>query len=550
MDTPSDLRQNEPRLSNRLQSEAQVMLYGGAGAIGKSWTEIKEHPKASLITAGSSAALTAGLLAIESEAPYASKIMKVAGAAMAYSFAKYAFTQASDGGSAIKDTWLHPDHAHNNQERLTTSLAPLVADLALTAGGVLIGGGATSIVSQRIASRSVDVPVLKVGAEPSIDAVETVSRGSQLNKLYQEASKSVAKLEVLDNQGQPTSATGFSVGPGILATAAHSVGNASDITVRSSAGRMFGGEVIGIDMKHDVALLRVTGNGAEKAFKPVELADSRTALDITPTTAGFTGVGFPLGWNRPFASPGSFIMRESSLSAALERPVSEGEYLAQMQMNLVAGTSGGPVFNPAGKVVASVHGGHTGIYDNWDARVVPSEHLIDLMNRTDMSTVASAVERTTESGIGANRSKWWQRFSEKDATQQTVAHISDKEAAHQNITEMFGDLTKPENIAFHSRYSVLNVKGGKDYTIQLKAQYNPLDSEIQVRPTHLNGGLLDYKSVWPGTETPFHASSVKVQFDEFKHPVRLVSSNDPEGILPHIFAPYGNGYLSKLNLKS
>ncbi|WP_380058319.1 Do family serine endopeptidase [Falsihalocynthiibacter sp. SS001] len=140
---------------------------------------------------------------------------------------------------------------------------------------------------------------------------------------------------------------------GWIVTNNHVIEGADNVTVRLSDEREYEAEVIGVDPKTDIALLRIE---AEDALPYIELGDS------SETRVGETV--FAMG--NPFGLGGTVTQ---GIVSAKGREISQGPYADFIQTDAAInkGNSGGPLFNMEGEVIGvnsaiySPNGGSVGI---------------------------------------------------------------------------------------------------------------------------------------------------------------------------------------------
>jgi S1-C subfamily serine protease len=143
--------------------------------------------------------------------------------------------------------------------------------------------------------------------------------------------------------------TGWVVAPDLVATNAHVIAGQGDTQAVASGGRSLPARAVYVDAGNDVALMRVAGLG----LPPLTLADA-------PTT-GQTVVlmGFPSG---------GALTAEAVTAAAPRTVLSPDAYGRGTRPRSVVvtggtlgpGSSGGPVVDSAGRVVAMIFGGSPG----------------------------------------------------------------------------------------------------------------------------------------------------------------------------------------------
>lgn len=129
--------------------------------------------------------------------------------------------------------------------------------------------------------------------------------------------------------------SGFVVGPDLIVTNQHVVDGADELAIVTRDGRTLGPvEALVIDADHDLALLRVQDLGLPKL--PLAAGERLPAVG-TDTFA----IGAPLGL--------SYSLTRGIVSA--HRDV-QGTAFLQMQTTVAPGSSGGPLFDDHGRVVA------------------------------------------------------------------------------------------------------------------------------------------------------------------------------------------------------
>lgn len=129
--------------------------------------------------------------------------------------------------------------------------------------------------------------------------------------------------------------SGFVVAPDLVVTNEHVVDSADELAIVTRDGRTLGPvEALVIDPDHDLALLRVEGLSLPKV--PLAAADP-----IPPVGTDTFAIGAPLGL--------SHSLTRGIVSA--HRDV-QGTAFLQMQTTVAPGSSGGPLFDDHGRVVA------------------------------------------------------------------------------------------------------------------------------------------------------------------------------------------------------
>lgn len=141
--------------------------------------------------------------------------------------------------------------------------------------------------------------------------------------------------------GSPSGATGtgFAVSDKAIVTCAHVIEGMSEVEINSFTGR-YRAEPVMIDVRNDIALLRIQGN----QLSPVRFAPTAVCSLGDPVTA----VGFPMAG---FAGGGAHVT-QGGVSAlfGLRNDASLMQFTAAIQ----PGSSGSPLFDAYGSVVGMV----------------------------------------------------------------------------------------------------------------------------------------------------------------------------------------------------
>jgi serine protease Do len=127
---------------------------------------------------------------------------------------------------------------------------------------------------------------------------------------------------------------------GLIVTNNHVIADADEIVANFFDGRKLEAEVVGIDEKTDLALLRVTEDTARHHLKPAQFGRSERLR-----------VGdWVLAIGNPFGFGGTVT---AGIVSALDRDINSGPYdhYIQTDASINRGNSGGPLFNIEGEVV-------------------------------------------------------------------------------------------------------------------------------------------------------------------------------------------------------
>jgi S1-C subfamily serine protease len=157
--------------------------------------------------------------------------------------------------------------------------------------------------------------------------------GYSSERIAAAALRSTVAIEVRDNAGTSIGiGSGFFVAPNVVATCLHVIEGAWDGTVTLSSGRsnFHIRGLVGIDRRHDLALIEVDGSAAD-----LELATALPAIGEQVYAAG-----------TPQGLAGTFTQGIINATRSWR-----GEQLLQMSAPVSKGSSGGPVLNRYGQVV-------------------------------------------------------------------------------------------------------------------------------------------------------------------------------------------------------
>jgi len=159
---------------------------------------------------------------------------------------------------------------------------------------------------------------------------------------------SVVSIEVVARgEDGRRSGSGFAIAPAEVVTARHLVTDAEEVLVQTADGVKHTARVLGTDARTDLALLSV----ADASLSRARIGQGRRL------SAGdwVIGLGNALGLG-PTPVVGLLASKHSRLAADAAGPRVE---FWQLSLALSPGHSGGPVFDPRGRVVAVLSGAHT-----------------------------------------------------------------------------------------------------------------------------------------------------------------------------------------------
>jgi putative serine protease PepD len=211
-------------------------------------------------------------------------------------------------------------------------------------GVVAAAVAASGLVGGAIGSQLGDGSAARVGLAPA-----PVTGGSAVAlpvdgfaDLYKRMLPTVVQIQA--GQGAPTSSgSGVIVdASGLVATAAHLVGNSDSVKVILSDGSAYDATVLGRDEQGDLAVLRI--KDAPKDLAAAPLGDSNQ-LAVGQTTAAI---------GAPFSLPNTLTV---GVISALNRTFQADPVgaplrgLIQTDASINPGSSGGPLFDAAGRVI-------------------------------------------------------------------------------------------------------------------------------------------------------------------------------------------------------
>lgn len=197
---------------------------------------------------------------------------------------------------------------------------------------------------------------------------------------YQLDEKSSSHLSRLIGQegGGQGSGTAFVVhADGLLVTCAHVVRGATKVDV-SLGGKTYSGDVVGIDDKHDLALVRV----AAKGLPALPLAKPEAARLAEEVRA----IGFPLS----DVLGNSVKVTRGSISGLVTQ---KDEKLLQIDASINPGNSGGPLVNDRGEVLGVNSAGLVGESVTNVGFAVPIEYVWSFLRSKGISPTGVSAGR-------------------------------------------------------------------------------------------------------------------------------------------------------------
>jgi serine protease Do len=240
----------------------------------------------------------------------------------------------------------------------------------LIAGGlavvVLAGGGVVAVVSgsstkpkpkpQPVSKPHLVVPAVltpvQIAAREKLSTVEVVAYGDPGSPLVQLGGGST----ILDSG----SAWVYDASQGLLVTNAHVVAEAKTVKVGFNQSTLTDATIVGVDLKHDVAVLRVTAGALAGLKTQLRANPAAVQQGETAYALGFEGDGNGNFLNAPFQLTTGSVSALSGVSITVNAdPLDEPNGNAGMfESNLIQtdaainpGNSGGPLVNNKGQLI-------------------------------------------------------------------------------------------------------------------------------------------------------------------------------------------------------
>lgn len=178
-------------------------------------------------------------------------------------------------------------------------------------------------------------------------AFASTAAAIDLPELAEQTKPSVVHLSVLDaGEREVASGTGFFVDEGRIATNEHVVSRAHAVIAKLSDGRELRVDgLLAADRDKDVALLQVTGSDLPK---PLALGDSTSLRQGEEVVV----IGSPRGLAGSLSTGVVSALRGEGLDGGIEAERSARSWAIQITAAISPGSSGSPIMNREGEVVA------------------------------------------------------------------------------------------------------------------------------------------------------------------------------------------------------
>ena len=208
----------------------------------------------------------------------------------------------------------------------------------------------------------------------TVDATHTSYSGIATYKLNPRTTERLARLAGIDGP-QEGSGTAFVVhSEGLLVTCAHVVRGSTKVSV-TVGEKTYPGDVVGVDDRHDLALIRIAASN----LPAVPLGNS----DAVQLAEEVRAVGFPLS----DVLGTSVKITRGTIAGVVNK---NGDRLLQIDASINPGNSGGPLFNDRGEVVGINSAGLVGESITNVGFAVPSNYALTLLKSKGISPTASS----------------------------------------------------------------------------------------------------------------------------------------------------------------
>jgi len=221
------------------------------------------------------------------------------------------------------------------------SITFIHASLAVSASPALVGQGPTSFADLAEGVKDVVVNISTTQVIKENPMQPFMGQNSPFREFFGDDFFKKFFGENAPQSGMKTHAlgSGFIIDPdGLILTNNHVVEKASEIKIKTAAGKEYDAKVVGRDPKTDIALIKITADG--KQLKAAKLGDSE-AIRVGDWVMA---VGNPFGLGNTVTA---------GIISAKGRIIGAGPYddFLQTDAAINPGNSGGPLFNMNGEVV-------------------------------------------------------------------------------------------------------------------------------------------------------------------------------------------------------
>ena len=240
----------------------------------------------------------------------------------------------------------HEDHAPHGTRRTNRLIAAAVTGTAL----VVAGGVATTLITSNVILEALSAESAHrsqtLHGSGVVDQGQTASGDGQASAAL---TRGIVDIDtVLGYDSAEAAGTGMVVtADGEVLTNNHVVEGATSITVTVVAtGRQYKASVVGTDATDDVALLKL----ANASGLQTTAIDTKSAVQTGDTV---TAVGNAGGTGTLVAASGSITATDQTITTQAEESVASETLngLIETDAAIVAGDSGGPLYNASGKVI-------------------------------------------------------------------------------------------------------------------------------------------------------------------------------------------------------
>lgn len=389
----------------------------------------------------------------------------------------------------------------------------------------------TPSAAENQSARFVEIPGLKLGEPASPTSKIEVPSQSELAKMYELVKPSIGRAEVLaynpSGGMEGRFGTVFSLDTrGRLVTADHVTSGAVDVTVFDSNMRPHKASVLAANETADVAVLQLKDPKSFAAFPPLIVDNTHTAASGTSAST----FGHPNGWRSLFASPG--------VEANSPRPGTQ----LRFQMHNAEGLSGAPIITDQGVKAVFVQGARSSAFDTYGTPIKHAQQLLEQADRIQ----APAANDSQFAGVNARPPKL-------DLQLIQSFNIQDKAAASANLEKLFGAnfSTELPPQFFHSKVKTVPLPGTESGALTMSMQYIPVENRVVISPIAIDKQAIPSGAKWPGSKLSMDHSRLEVHLSPDGTPVRMLSFDDPTGVLQQGFNYRGeNNYLATLQQRT